>query len=526
MGPVLPKTPADANATPQEWMDNLANLINPRQDVMEDYAKIGINPENVPIAILAGNKNIQEMGAILNQVRGAGIGSERDKLLEAANQVNKSTQEIIEDFGGRISVADFSTGAIQGMKATRRTLKDAEEGAYDAITRQMEAITLNEANTGLVNIRVAAPEIMKRLERQKALYPNIGLNPEEKMVYDLFAGKSRPTFHEVKSIRSTIGKIAYDPKDAFDTEKIATAKELYEELRVAENRFAASILGDDSLEAVKRISADRFKVDGYLKFFGETKDKPADIGKNLLSAASDIKGSNYQNLTQVFDNLPEEYRKGAMASMLGRIADPNVIAGGNFIPGLGARAGDFTKAWGNIKKSDHLNAFVKKQLGDEGYEAFDLVGRFYAGLSRASSVPATGQMQTALMTMLPEQATGKLLKSLSTNFKKVPSFWARGAGNAADVAAAVVSSGTKEEVTRVVDSLGHLTRSPKFTEAVLRAANDPTSAEARQKSAQFMNTKIAQQYLKTVDPKIAQAVIAAGGLPRYLAAQDKEEVKQ
>jgi hypothetical protein len=67
---------------------------------------------------------------------------------------------------------------------------------------------------------------------------------------------------------------------------------------------------------------------------------------------------------------------------------------------------------------------------------------------------------------------------------------------------------------------------PRFFESLQAAAANPTSTEARKKSVEFMNTKVAQNYLKAIDPSYTREIIAAGGLPLYLAAQDNQEVKQ
>jgi hypothetical protein len=526
MGPMLPKSAAEANALPQSNLDSMADLINPRADVLERYAQLGFNPDDVPLAVSSGNKVIQEMGAILNQVRGAGLGSERDKLMNAANKVNEYTQQIISDFGGKISVADFSAETINGMKLTRENLRQQEKEAFDLAKKKIDEVMLDEGNTGLRNVRLRAPELVAEINRKKALRSVTDLPKEDQMVYKLFASGKNPTFDDVKSVRDTLGDIAFDNNAAFGTSERARAAKYYNDLRDLENKFAATVLGEGELEAAKLFTVNRKKIEGYLNFFGIEKDASADLGASLGAAASDIKGDKFRQLEMVFDNLPEEYRKGAMATMLGKMVDPRPLPADDFIPGLRSRAGGFAKEWENISRSDHLSAFVKKQIGEDGYKVFDMAGKFYSDLSRASSVPATGQIQTALMAMTPEKVTHKLLNSFAAKLRRVPAPTAKLGANVAEAAADVSRISSKEELTRVVDSFTHLTRSPKFKEAVLRAANDPASAEARQKSAQFMNTKIAQQYLKTVDPKIAQAVIAAGGLPRYLVAQDKEEVKQ
>jgi len=526
MGPMLPKNAAEANALPQPSLDAMADLINPRADVLERYAKLGFNPDDVPLAVSSGNKVIQEMGAILNQVRGAGLGSERDKLLNAANKVNEYTQDIINDFGGKISVADFSTSALNGMKLTSENIRTQEEAAFELAKKKIDEVMLDEGNTGLRNVRLRAPELVAEIERNKSLRDVTELPQEEQMVYKLFTSGRNPTFDDVKSVRKKLGDIAFDSNSSFGTSERARAAKYYSELRDLENKFAGSVLGDGELEAAKLFTVNRKKIEGYLEFFGEKKDRTADIGPKLSAAAANIKGDNFQQLQMVFDNLPEEYRKGAMATMLGKMVDARPLPEGDFIPGLRSRAGGFAKEWENISRSSHLSAFVKKQLGEDGYKVFDLAGKFYGDLSRASSVPATGQIQTALMAMTPEKVTYKLLNSLSSTLRRVPAPTARMAADVAGAAADVSRISNKEELTRVVDSFTHLTRSPRFTEAIITAARNPQSAEARQKSAQFMNTKIAQQYLKSVDKSIARDVIAAGGLPLYLAAQDKEEVKQ
>lgn len=509
----LPRTFEDMAGLSQKKIDDLTALINPNDEVVRRYADNGIAVEELPLAVITQNESVRGQAAAMAQMP---IGDQPVKAKELAKKLNQIADDAISRFSGDVSADNFSTKTLNAMEATRLNLIDEQNAAYGALEPKIDAATFDRG------ARVSAPELVAELNYKVRKAPNTPLSKLEERVNELFnpdKWKEPPTFDDVKKLRQSIGEgLGFKPRGAYANEEESILKKYYGVLREKEHDFIVrNVEGmtPEALDAMKALTVQEKKLQDQITFYTGKKGTATMVG-DLDVAASNLVQGKADGLNAVFDNIPEQHRRGAMSTILGRAL--------NLKPDLepdmpsarfGASPQRFADAWGRILQSNELRAKVKGALGDEGFSRFDSIAKLYNGLARLNA-PATGASAVVMNQPLPQRATIRLMETVGD---KVP--------------LPVISSSAKKaakffssENQKRTEALSMVVTTPRFFESLQTAAANPTSTEARKKSIEFMNTKVAQNYLKAIDPSYAREILAAGGLPLYLAAQDNEEVKQ
>jgi len=72
----------------------------------------------------------------------------------------------------------------------------------------------------------------------------------------------------------------------------------------------------------------------------------------------------------------------------------------------------------------------------------------------------------------------------------------------------------------LVENIARMLNSGTFKQALGEAMNDPASAAAVAKSAQFMKTRTAQDFMKSASQDTRKQIFAAGGIPAWLMLTD------
>ena len=509
----LPRTFDDMANLGQKEIDDLTALINPNDEVVKRYADNGINIEELPLAVITQNESIRGQAAAMAQLP---IGDQSVKAKELAKKLNQLADDAISRFSGDVAADNFSSKTLNAMDATRLALIEEERSAYGALNDKISDATIQRG------ARITAPDLIAELNWKQATAPNTKFTKLERRVDELFnprKWKEKPTFDDVNILRRSIGEgLGFNPGGPFAGESEDLLKKYYGILREKEHDFIVNNVDGmtpDALNAMKALTVQEKKLQDQISFYKSRKGTDTMVGE-LDVAASNLVRGQADGLNAVFDNIPEQHRRGAMSTILGRAL--------NLKPDLepdmpSARFGSspqrFSDAWGQVLKSDDIKAKVRGALGDEGFSRFDSIAKLYNGLARLNA-PATGASAVVMSQPLPQSATIRLMETVGD---RVP---LQGVSTTAKKAAKFFSS----ENQKRTEALSMVVTTPRFFESLQAAAANPTSTEARKKSVEFMNTKVAQNYLKAIDPSYTREIIAAGGLPLYLASQDKEEVKQ
>ena len=494
-----PTTPLDAAAkTPQDYAE-IASVLNPNSQMITTFENAGINVDALPLGAFSDNKTIANLGAAMAAIPGT---QERQKLLDLSEQVNRIARENIERAAGDMSSGNFSETTLNAMRATRETMKNAEDVAWAPVNEQMRAFTINNPNIGLGN-----RNLVKELRDAKALLRGGDLSKVEESVLALLT--SKPSYQQVDKLRKEIGGSIGDmPSGIYPDQSQATLKRMYGKLSEIQHSTANSVLGSGQLRAVNDATKARKAIEDQIEFFGTKTGFGSMVGKTQ-SVGTQLSKGDYAKFDEVFSNIPKEYHQAAAATMIGQMLN---IKESILTPiGIGARAGNFNTAWTKIEAAPQLKARLQEALGDDNFKAMAEMSKMYGAISRAASTPANGGAKNAID--MAEKEGGMFSKLLGQYAKR-----ATGSPLLVDVAGSIISvpkeSGLVENVSRMLNS-------GTFKQALGEAMNDPASSAAIAKSAQFMKTRTARDFMNSASQDTRKQIFAAGGIPAWLMLTDQ-----
>ena len=494
-----PTTPLEAAAkTPQDYAE-IASVLNPNSQVITTFENAGINVDALPLGAFSDNKTIANLGAAMAAIPGT---QERQKLLDLSEQVNRIARENIERAAGDMSSGNFSETTLNAMRATRETMKSAEDVAWAPVNEQMRAFTINNPNIGLGD-----RNLVKELKDAKALLRGDDLSKVEESVLTLLTNK--PSYQQVDKLRKEIGGSIGDmPSGIYPDQSQATLKRMYGKLSEIQHSTANSVLGSGQLRAVNDATKARKAIEDQVEFFGTKTGFGSMVGKTQ-SVGTQLSKGDYAKFDEVFSNIPKEYHQAAAATTIGQMLN---IKESILTPlGIGARAGNFNTAWTKIEAAPQLKARLQEALGDVNFKAMAEMSKMYGAISRAASTPANGGAKNAID--MAEKEGGIFSKLLGQYAKR-----ATGSPLLVDVAGSIISA-PKE--SGLVENVSRMLNSGTFKQALGEAMNDPVSAAATAKSAQFMKTRTAQDFMRSASQDARKQIFAAGGIPAWLMLTDQ-----
>ncbi len=501
-----PRTAAAAESGANIDIPAALAAVDPR--LVKIWTDRGVAIEDVPLAAVSRNNQVAEMSAQLAAVPGSGA---RDIAIKAAEVARNAARDTIEEAGGSMAAGEFSERTLNSMRATRETLYQAENTAYTQLGNQIEARL-----AGLPPVSVRAHELKSELIRKASRLRETGLSTVEAKALKILSGK--PSYYDIDNFRKEIGDSIGDiPKGVYADQAQGTLKHIYGQLQEAQNKFARGLLGSDALRSAQSISRDRNSIQDQIEFFGG-KDGFGSMVANLKQVAGGLSRDDFAQFDRVMDNVPEQYRKGALATIMNqslRISPDATMEG--------AKNAGFANMWSNIRGDAALNSRVKNILGEDSYNAFDKIADMSKGVSRALGGKQTGIALVALKEFdKPNGILAKLAKTmrLGSAASGIP-----GGGQAAamvDGISAIAQAGD----TSTIGNVTRMISSPTFMKAAIEAARDPASAEAKALSATLMKTKAANDFMSAATADARKQIIAAGGIPLWLMTSQNEEEKQ
>jgi len=494
-----PTTPQQAAGKLPTDYTEIASVLNANKEIVDTFERVGINVEDLPLGAFSDNKSIAGLGSAMAALGG---NQERQKLLDLSEQVNRIARENIERAAGDMSAGNFSETTLNAMRATEETLKAAEDIARGPVNRKMAEFTMNNLNVGLGD-----RAFVKELKAAKALLRGKNLSDAEESVLDLLT--SRPTYQQVDKLRKEIGGSLGKEKGKglYPDQDQGILKRMYEKLSDIQHATADRVLGSGELAALNNATKKRKALEKQIEFFS-TKTGLGSMVGDTKSVGTQLTNGDYANFDEVFSNLPKEYHQAAAATMIGQMLN---IKESILTPlGIGARAGNFNTAWTKVESTPLLKGRLQKALGDDNFKAMSEMSKMYGAISRAASTPATGAAKGAIE--MAEKEGGIYAKLLG-------SFARRAVGNPTlvDVAGSLVAV-PKE--SGLVENIARMLNSGTFKQALGEAMNDPASAAAVAKSAQFMKTRTAQDFMKSASQDTRKQIFAAGGIPAWLMLTD------
>lgn len=498
-----PRTPEDLEALNNIDVPAAMAAIDP-QDV-QNYVNAGIDIADIPIAAVTRNNQVRELSAQLAAIPGS---ETRNQALRLADAVRNTARQTIEEAGGSMAAGEFSERTLNAMRATRETLYQTENDAYKQLGDQID-----QRLASLPPVYVRAPELKSELMKKAGRLRETELSTVEQKALKILSGK--PTYHDIDNFRKEIGDSIGDiPRGVYENQAQGTLKHIYGQLQEAQNKFARGILGNDSLRLAQATSKERNAIQDQIEFFGG-KEGFGSMIPQLSQVASGASRVDYAQFDKVMSNIPEQYRKGALATIMNQSLRISPDATEE-----GMRAAGFAKMWANIRGDSALNSRVKTILGDDAYTAFDTLAKMEKGVSRALGGKQTGIAREALRDFYkPSGVIGKITKALRIGGVASGTPGANATANVVDGITALASAGDSSALGNV--SL--MISSPTLMRAAIEAANDPVSANAKALSAQFMKTKVANKFMEAATADARKQIIAAGGIPIWLMTSQQEE---
>lgn len=507
------QTFAEAAPTTAAGLENLQRVdipaalaaVNPR--LVQNYVDAGINIEDIPLAAVSRNNQVADMSAQLAAIPGS---LAKDQALKLADAVRNTARQTIEDAGGSMSAGEFSERTLNAMRSARETIYQAENDAYTRLGQQIDARLAS-----LPPMAVRAPDLKASLTAKAAKLRETGLSTVEAQTLKILSGK--PTYYDIDNLRKEIGgSIGGMQRGIYANQDQATLKHLYGQLQEAQNKFARGLVGGDDLRMAQEISKQRHALQDQIEFFGQNDGLGSMVSK-LNQVAGGAQRVDYAQFDRVMENIPEPYRKGALATVMNQALKISPDASAEAM-----RSGTFANMWSNIRGDAALNSRVKGILGDDSYQAFDKLADMAKGVSRALGGKPTGVSAVALREFdKPNGVAAKLSRAmrLGTTATGVPG--GTQAAAIVDGVSAIAQAGdnsTINNVTRMISS-------PTFMRAAIEAARNPAAADAKALSAQLMKTKAANDFMAAATADARKQIIAAGGIPIWLMTSQDEEQK-
>lgn len=505
------QTFAEAAPTTAAGLENLQRIdipaavaaVNPR--LVQNYVDAGVSIEDIPLAAVSRNNQVADMSAQLAAIPGS---LAKDQALRLADAVRNTARQTVEEAGGSMAAGEFSERTLNSMRAARETIYQAENDAYTRLGQQIDARLAS-----LPPMAVRAPDLKASLMAKAQKLRATGLSPVEAETLGVLGKK--PTYYDIDNLRKKIGNsIGSMPRGEYATQDQATLKYLYGQLQEAQNKFARGLVGGDDLRMAQEISKQRHALQDQIEFFGQNDGLGSMVAK-LNQVAGGAQRVDYAQFDRVMENIPQQYRKGALATVMNQALkiSPDVNA-------EAMRSGTFASMWSNIRGDASLNSRVKTILGDDSYQAFDKLADMAKGVSRALGGKPTGVAAVALREFdKPNGVASKLARAmrLGGTATGIP-----GGGQAAamvDGISAIAQAGDNSAINNVTRMIS----SPTFMRAAIEAANDPVSSNAKAMSAQLMKTKFANDFMEAATADARKQIIAAGGIPIWLMTSQQEE---
>ncbi len=505
------QTFAEAAPTTAAGLENLQRIdipaavaaVNPR--LVQNYVDAGVSIEDIPLAAVSRNNQVADMSAQLAAIPGS---LAKDQALRLADAVRNTARQTVEEAGGSMAAGEFSERTLNSMRAARETIYQAENDAYTRLGQQIDARLAS-----LPPMAVRAPDLKASLMAKAQKLRATGLSPVEAETLGVLGKK--PTYYDIDNLRKKIGNsIGSMPRGEYATQDQATLKYLYGQLQEAQNKFARGLVGGDDLRMAQEISKQRHALQDQIEFFGQNDGLGSMVAK-LNQVAGGAQRVDYAQFDRVMENIPQQYRKGALATVMNQALkiSPDVNA-------EAMRSGTFASMWSNIRGDASLNSRVKTILGDDSYQAFDKLADMAKGVSRALGGKPTGVAAVALREFdKPNGVASKLARAmrLGGTATGIP-----GGGQAAAMAdgiSAIAQAGDNSAINNVTRMIS----SPTFMRAAIEAANDPVSSNAKAMSAQLMKTKFANDFMEAATADARKQIIAAGGIPIWLMTSQQEE---
>lgn len=505
---------AEAAPTTAAGLENLQRIdipaalaaVNPR--LVKNYVDAGINIEDIPLAAVSRNNQVADMSAQLAAIPGS---LAKDQALKLADAVRNTARQTIEEAGGSMQVGNFSEQTLNSMRATRETLYQAENAAYKQLGDQIDARLANLPPTF-----VRAPALKAKLAQDAAKRNETKLSEVEQKALKILSGK--PTYHDIDAFRKEIGdSIGEIPRGVYANQAQGTLKYLYGQLQDAQDKFARGLLGRDALKDAQSIARDKNTIQRQVEFFGGDSGFGSMV-QNLGQVSGGLGKVDYAKFDEVMSNIPDQYRKGALATVMNQALKISPDASAESM-----RSGTFAGMWSNIRGDAALNSRVKKILGDDSYEAFDKLADMAKGVSRALGGKPTGVAAVALREFdKPNGIASKLSRAMRLGSTATGVPGGSQAAAAVDGVAAIAQAGDNSAINNVT----RLISSPTFMKAAVEAARNPTAADAKALSAQLMKTKAANDFMSAASADARKQIIAAGGIPLWLMTKDDSEEQQ
>jgi len=500
-----PRTPDQLEA--MNGLDIPAAMAAVDPQAIQNYVDAGIDIADIPLAAVTRDVRVRELSAQLSAIGGS---EARAQAIRLADAVRNTARQTIEEAGGSMEVGKFSENTLNSMRAARETIYQAENAAYTMLGQKID-----QKLASLPGVAVRAPQLKSQLIEKAKKLRETGLSKVEAKTLKIISGK--PSYQDIDNLRRDIGgSIGAMPRGLYANQDQATLKNLYGQLQEAQNKFARGLVGGDDLKMAQEISKQRHALQDQIEFFGQNDGLGSMVAK-LNQVAGGANRVDYAQFDRVMENIPEQYRKGALATIMNQSL--------KISPDIGAdkmAAGNFANMWSNIRGDSALNSRVRTVLGNDSYQAFDKLAGMAQGVSRALGGKQTGIAREVLRDFYkPSGVIGKLTKAMRMGGVATGTPGAGAAATVVDGVTALAQAGNSDAAGNVTMMIS----SPTFMKAAIEAARNPTSADAKALSAQLMKTKAANKFMDAATADARKQIIAAGGIPIWLMTKDDEENK-
>lgn len=386
-------------------------------------AEARVNPEakaaaerlgiDLPADVFSDNESVRALAGLSRSE----VGKEPEALWRrAVKSARDKADEIMAAMDGSPDIATVSENVKASLQSTQAKLKDTARGLYT----EVDAAVPKTTDANVTNIVRALNSTIEELGGPE------GMTAAEKTLYALVTSDQRVTYARLMREKNLIGKAIGRGDSPYSNMDDATLKRLYG--AIAEDQMATvAAVGDEALRLKLReanqLTAKQKALETRIeKAFGS--DLDGSIGAKLKSAIKTASGGDIAGLVRIMKVIPEDLRKGAMASALSAVTRSARATE----PGFGIS--EFSKVFEGITVNKPVLNLIGKTLGPEAMGMLKDLHTVSKRIAVAdSNVLRTGKANQAILNALnAEGIVGRVLHS--TGGQRVVQSAAIGAGSA------------------------------------------------------------------------------------------------